>query len=806
MPATIPCANPAPGGPGAAPTWARGNKDAIGTAYSTSSRVWFTLSEGILNEIYYPTVDRPQVRDLQYLITDGETFFQAERELESDIQALSTHSPGVRVTAADPEGRYSLTKEIIADPHESSILIHTQFQVAPAWEGKLKLYVLCAPHLEVGGWHNDGAVAMVAGQRILVAQKNNTWLALGATSGLTRGACGFVGVNDGWKDLSENLKLDWTYDCAEDGNIALTGEIDTSRGTEFTLALAFGNSFHNAVTTLFQSLGIPFAEHRERFQQQWERGSRHVRMLEALTGDGETLYHRSESILLAHEDKLFPGAMIASLSIPWGEHHGDAEGEGGYHLVWTRDLVNSATGLLATENTLTPLRALIFLAVSQRPDGGFAQNFWVNGEAYWQGIQLDEVAFPVLLAWRLRAMNALRNFDPYPMVLRAAAFMIRQGPATPQERWEEASGYSPSTLASNIAALTCAAEMTRARGDTTTANFIQEYADFLECHVEAWTVTTQGTLVSDIPRHYIRIHPVAMKDFQPDENPNRGRLRIANKAPWEQSEFPAQEIVDAGFLELVRYGVRKASDAIVQDSLQVVDARLKVETPFGPTWHRYNHDGYGQRDDGGPYLGFGKGRAWPLLTGERGHYELAAGNSPEPFLRALEHFASPVGLLPEQVWDEPDRPAQGLYLGKPTGAAMPLLWAHAEYIKLLRSTADGQVFDFLPQVAERYRGGHAHRLLEIWKPNRRVRAVKSGWVLRVQAPADFWLRWTNDEWATAQETRATLTALGIAFVDIEISVQQRAPIRFTFRWAQGERWEGTDNRVEMMASQPSRIL
>ncbi|MBI4670305.1 MAG: hypothetical protein HY741_01380 [Chloroflexi bacterium] len=198
-------------------------------------------------------------------------------------------------------------------------------------------------------------------------------------------------------------------------------------------------------------------------------------------------------------------------------------------------------------------------------------------------------------------------------------------------------------------------------------------------------------------------------------------------------------------------------------------------------------------------LGYGKGRAWPLLTGERGHYELAAGKSSQPFLRALERFASQVGLLPEQVWDEPDRPAQGLCLGKPTGAAMPLLWAHAEYIKLLRSTADGQVFDFLPHVAERYRDGHAQRLLEIWKPNRQVRAVKPGWTLRVQAPADFWLRWTNDEWQTVQDARATLTALGIAFVDIEISKTQRAPIRFTFRWMQGARWEGTDYRVDIGA-------
>jgi glucoamylase len=793
------CKNPAPGGPGLAPTWARGDKDAVGTAYSTSSRVWFTLSEGILNEVYYPTIDRPQLRDLQYLVTDGETFFQEERQLDSTEEALSAHSLGVRVTNADPEGRYRIVKEIIADPHETAVLIHTRLEAALNWLPKLRLFVLCAPHLEVGGWHNHGEVETIAGRQILTARKSEmppgvdgTWLALGATIPFSRCSCGYVGVNDGRRDLADNFKMDWEYGCASDGNLALMGELGLSHGTEFTLSLAFGNSFHNAVTTLFQSLGIPFADHHARFQEQWQRTCKHLRKLEEHVGDGGNLYHRSESLLLAHEDKLYPGALIASLSIPWGEVHGDEEGKGGYHLVWTRDLVNSATGLLATENTITPLRALIFLAISQRPDGGFYQNFWVNGEPYWHGIQLDEVAFPVLLAWRLHEMKALRSFDPYYMVLKAASYLIRQGPATPQERWEETSGYSPSTLASNIAALTCAACLARERGDEPTAAFIQEYADFLECHIEAWTVTTEGTLVPGIPRHYIRIHPVNVNDAQPDENPNSGLLRVANKAPWEQAEFPAKDLVDAGFLELVRYGLRKPGDALIEDSLRVVDAVLRVETPSGPAWHRYNHDGYGQRADGGPYQGWGQGRAWPLLTGERGHYELAAGRSPAPYLRAMERFASHFGLLPEQVWDEPDRPKQHLYCGRPTGAVMPLMWAHAEYIKLLRSAADGQVFDSLPHVAQRYSNHDTCKRLEIWKPNRQVQSVKAGWTLRIQAPAAFWLHWTKNEWQEVQDTRSTATALGIEFVDIPIAPEQRAPVRFTFRWAAGDRWEGRD--------------
>jgi glucoamylase len=205
------------------------------------------------------------------------------------------------------------------------------------------------------------------------------------------------------------------------------------------------------------------------------------------------------SVLLAHEDKTYPGAMIASLSIPWGEAKSDQD-QGGYHLVWTRDLVSSVTGVVAAGKHDTALRALIYIATSQDEDGGFAQNFWVNGDPYWCGIQLDEVAFPILLAWRMRQENALLNFDFYPLIIRAAGFLVRHGPVTQEERWEEASGFSPATLASNIAALICAGQFARERGDEATAQFLEEYADFLECHIEAWTVTTEGTLVPGIQK------------------------------------------------------------------------------------------------------------------------------------------------------------------------------------------------------------------------------------------------------------------------------------------------------------------
>jgi glucoamylase len=789
------------GRPGIPPRWTHSAKDGVGTAYASSSRLWFTVWNGVVTEVYYPTVDRPQLRDLQFLVTDGESFFHEEkRNLRSMTERLSHHVLGYRITNSDPEERYSIVKEVLSDPHLPCLLVNATLFGEESFLKRLRLYVLCAPHLGMGGWGNNACVMESAGRKILTAEKDGLWLALAASVPFSRLSCGYVGRSDGWTDLAVDYQMDWEFERATDGNIALTGELDPGDRREFTVGLAFGDGLHNAVTTLLESLAIPFADHRERYADQWNRSCRRLLPLEKAAYDGGDLYHGSYSLLLAHEDKTYPGAFIASLSIPWGEARDDRD-RGGYHLVWTRDMVNTATGLLAAGNSESPLRALIYLVVSQHDDGGFSQNFWIDGESYWSGIQLDEVAFPILLAWRLLRMGDLGNFDPYPMVMKAARYLLLHGPATQQERWEEGSGYSPSTIASNIAALVCAASFARERGDGATADFLEEYADFLECHVEDWMVTTEGTLVPGFPRHYIRILPVDVGNPCPVEDPNRGSLVLANRPPGTPWKFPAKEIVDGGFLELVRYGIRKADDPVIVDSLRVLDAVLKVDTPNGPCWRRYNHDGYGQREDGGPFVGYGKGRAWPLLTGERGHYELAAGRAPGPYLRALEGFASPTGLLPEQVWDEPDRPDLFMFLGRPTGSARPLMWAHAEYIKLLRSAVDGKVFDLVPEVADRYLSGRREcKPMEIWKHNRQVPTVREGFMLRIQAGAPFLLHWTRNDWGTTEDSHSTPTALEIEYVDIPILLQQTGRIRFTFFWTDAGRWEGRDFEVAVRGS------
>jgi glucoamylase len=786
------------GGPGIPPRWTHSNKDGVGTAYSADSRLWFTIWRGIVTEVYYPRLDLPQLRDLEFLLTDGESFFHEEkRHLQPVTKRPTDRALDYDIVTDEPEGRYRIHKTVLSDPHLSCLLVRTRLEIRrPELERKLQLFALAAPHLNASGWGNSGAVYDVLGHPILAAEREGVAMALGCSLPFARASVGYVGASDGWTDLSENRKLTWEFDRAPNGNISFVGEIPIRRHAEFTVGVAFGDSVANAITRLFQSLATPFDQHRRRFVEQWSRPVAHELPLARQSHDGGRLYHASRAILLAHEDKVFPGAFIASLSIPWGASKSD-EDRGGYHLVWTRDMVHAATALLASGTTEPARRALVYLATRQRADGGFPQNFWVDGTPYWQGIQLDEVALPILLGARLQRANALEEFDAFPMIRRAARFLIERGPVTQEDRWEEVGGFSPSTLAACIAALTAVAHSTRLYSDAATARFVQEYADFLESHVERWTVTDQGTLVPGVRRHFVRIRPATVDDPTPEEGPDLGRVRLTNMPPGSTSEYPAAEIVDSGFLDLVRYGIRRANDPLIVDSVEVVDRVLRLETPFGPVWHRYNHDGYGEHEDGKPYAGWGIGRAWPLLTGERGHYELALGKDPGPYLRAMERLATPTGLLTEQVWDTLDLPSLHLEFGRPTEAAMPLVWAHAEYVSLLRSAADRKVFDLFPEVADRYTGHSTHRRpREVWTFARQPRWVEPLASLRVIAGAEFRLHASEDRWRTSTDLDSVETGIGLYYVDLPALGAPGRNWTFTFYWSLPRKWEGRDYRVE----------
>jgi glucoamylase len=375
---------PAFGPPGLQPRWTSSRKDTVSTAYSSSSKVWFTASHGTLNEIYYPTIDRPQTRDMELLFTDEETFFHEEkRDLAYDFHYIDDQALAIRVVATGLGGRYKVTKQFITDPHHPVVLMNVKITGDEEILSKLKCYALLAPHLDGGGAHNSARSLLVAGRRCILAWKNQLSLALGADCGFTRSSCGYVGSSDGYQDLASHLRMTWNFGQALDGNIAIMGEIDVNANREFTIAIGLGFGHHSALSNMMQTLSTPFDLHLARFIDQWHRSASPDYLAEAST-DGGKLMRVSQSMILAHEDKSYAGAFIASASIPWGASKSDDD-LGGYHLVWTRDMCHSASALLACGRVETARRALVYLACTQQPDGGFAQNFWIDGTPYWSG-------------------------------------------------------------------------------------------------------------------------------------------------------------------------------------------------------------------------------------------------------------------------------------------------------------------------------------------------------------------------------------------------------------------------------------
>ena len=798
------------GAPGLEPRWTSSVKDAIGTAYAASSRIWFTCSHGILNEVYHPTIDHPQVRDMEFLVTDGETFAHEEkRDLVTSFEYIHPEALGVRYVNREPEGRYSLIHEIICDPHHSVILQQVRIEGHEELLPRLKVYALLAPHLDCGGAGNSARAIDIAGHKALLAWKNQWSLAMGASCGFTRVSCGFVGSSDGWRDVMDNYRMDWEFGSARNGNVAVLGELNLncagSDGSRtFMLAIGIGEGHHTALQKTMSALATQFEQHRERFITQWHRVA-NPEWLAAKSQDGGKLMRASHNVLLAHEDKTFSGAFVASASIPWGQAKSD-EDLGGYHLVWTRDMVQTASAMLACGRAETALRALVYLACTQKPDGGFAQNFWVDGRPYWSGLQLDEVGFPIILAWRLWKANGLANLEIFPFIERAAGFLVRHAPNTHQERWEENAGYSPSTLAAGISALICAAEIARAHDSVELAVFYEEFADWMEHHLEDWTVTNEGVLLPEVRRHYMRIRPPEQGEAYACESCGTEMIHLNNRPPGTREFFQAREVIDAGFLELVRYGVRRADDPLMVDSLKVVDAVLKRELPQGPGWLRYNWDGYGQRPDGGPFLGWGQGRVWPLLTGERAHYELAAGKDITSLIETYERFATMGQMMPEQVWDEPNSPSGRLQLGQPAGSAVPLVWAHAEYLKLLRSALDGKVFDRIEPVYARYcepEGQKAlRRDLEIYTQRRPFERIPASATLRIIYEDRFAVTWSVDGWKTVNVTQSR--CLGSAGHSVDISTATESAggeLSWTLQWTEQGRWLGYNVNLKIDTSQ-----
>ena len=381
------------GAPGLQPRWTSSVKDAVGTAYAASSRIWFTCSHGILNEIYHPTIDRAQVRDMEFLVTDGETFVHEEkRDLISTFEYIHPEALGVRYVNRDPEGRYTLTKEIICDPHHSVVLQHVRLEGHEDLLPRLKVYALLAPHLDGGGAGQLGAgggycrAQDAAGVEERVVAGHGRQLRVLARELRLCGRERRLARPDGQLQDGLGVRLGHQRQHRGDGRDE-PGAAHAGRRTvrgEFTLAIGIGEGHHTALQKTVSALAMPFdAASRSRFIEQWHRAA-NPEWLAAKAGDGGKLMRASHNVLLAHEDKTYSGAFVASASIPWGQAKGDDD-LGGYHLVWTRDMVQTATALLACGRAETARRALVYLACTQQPDGGFAQNFWIDGTPYWSG-------------------------------------------------------------------------------------------------------------------------------------------------------------------------------------------------------------------------------------------------------------------------------------------------------------------------------------------------------------------------------------------------------------------------------------
>ena len=465
-----PESNPAPGHPGIPPRWTSSAKSGVGTSLSSESRVWFTLSHGILNEVYYPRLDQACIRDMELLVSDGKDFFSEEkRQAQSQVETLADGVPAFQLTNTCNEGRYRIHKTVVTDPHRDVLLQRIHFEPLQGSLSDYHLYVLLAPHLGNHGAGNTAWVQDYKGLPVVNAQRDETALSLACSVPWLKRSVGFVGVSDGWQDVSQHKQMLWEYDRAEDGNLALTAEIDLAAcNGEFTLALGFGLTPAEASLRARASLEDGFDTARDAYVQEWQDWQKGLGSPPILM-NMPSLYHTSAAVLRTHEAKRFPGGMIASLSIPWGFDKGD-EDMGGYHLVWPRDLVETAGGLLAIGAHDEVRRVLYYLQGTQEADGHWPQNMWMDGSPYWGGIQMDETAFPILLvdlAHRKGALDddALARF--WPMVRKAAGFLLANGPVTPQDRWEEDPGYSPFTLAVEVAALLAAADLADMQNDPT---------------------------------------------------------------------------------------------------------------------------------------------------------------------------------------------------------------------------------------------------------------------------------------------------------------------------------------------------
>jgi glucoamylase len=773
----------APGAPGINPTWTSSDKDLVGCSLG-ASRLWFTTGFGIVNEVYSPRIDLPQIRDLGFIVADGQGFWVEVKRLQAYRTVLPQPGvPALEIVHTHP--RFELRLRIAPDPQREVLLI----EVSLLGDDALRPYALLAPHLGGTGHDNVAEVGWHRGRRMLWAQQGPFGLALAAVDrsqgdAWEAASAGYVGASDGWQDFDRHGRLTWQFDTAGPGNVALIGALPRSA----TLALGIAASRESAATLAVAALCQPFDAAWTTHIGAWQAWHQQVQQPAGLPPALAEQLATSAMVLRVHQDKTFVGAMVASLSVPWGNSNDNI---GGYHLVWPRDLVESAGGLLALGAVPEARDILRYLVATQLAAGNWSQNQWLGGAPFWQGCQLDEAAFPVLLAAALAERGALDGIEVATMIRRALAFIASSGPASEQDRWEEDAGINAFTVATCIAAFVCGAPWLAGPAKT----WALRIADDWNSRIEEWTAVHDTALARahGVAGYYVRIAP----PVDTTGVPHLERV-LAIKNQVQDPGLPAQDQVATDFLHLVRVGLRDPHDPLVLATIKVADALLRVETPAGPAWHRYVGDGYGERDDGSPFDGAGRGRAWPLLGGERGHSELAAGHDPLPYLQAMAAMVGRCGMIPEQVWDEASSPRPSLALGKPSGSAMPLVWAHAEFVKLAASRALGRPFDRPEAVWRRYGGRRPAPAEALWSPRAPIAQMRAGQGLWLCLPRPARVHHGVDGWQATAESDTAENGLGQHVLALPTSgLAAGTRIDFTFFWPDSGSWEGRDHRIDV---------
>jgi glucoamylase len=730
----------APDGPGALSHFGLARKDCLGTARNTTSKTWYTVANGVLSDLYYPTVDNTNVETLQYIVTDGSTFTDLQaRDMTYTVRALDRGGMECRVTTTAKSGKYRIVTDFVTDPGRNAVLLRTTFDPRTGPAGNYRLYVRFDPTVNGnggGGGGNGGAdsgtVDTSTGHPVLVASDPVTAtnavnrdyaqpvsVAVASSTPFSEVTNGFASAaSDPLTQLDAAHALTATYTDASNGNLVQGARVPLSAGeTTFTLALGFGSSQAEAVQTAAGSLATGFPAARNAYEAGWaaydatldQPPERFPGVSNARWKDLVDEYFLSANVVKASEDKTFPGAIVASLASPWGQavSAGDPGNTyfGSYREVFARDLYESWTALLVDGDLRTARDTVRFLFERQQlPDGSMPRNSLVNGKLAPDsfGTQLDQTAYPILMAYQLGMTDASLYANH---VKRAAHFLIAHGPAFGVERWEEQDGYSPSTIAAEIAGLVAAAELAQANGDNLSAAVFRGVADNFQRSVKGWTVTTNGPISSQ--PYFIRLSKTG--------DPNAAiSYNVGNGGPT----LDQRSVIDAGFLELSRLGELAADDPDILRSLPVVDATIRSTTASGHGWHRYNGDGYGDRvSDGRPWApsGQGTGHLWPALSSERAEHSLQTGDSATAagLLGSMERFAGGVGLIPEQDWELPDLPPSpfgtdpttasiGFVNGEPAGSASPLTWSAASYVRLLGDLVAGRVLEQPAATFARY--------------------------------------------------------------------------------------------------------